>query len=181
MSDNTQKRQKSEAKSVIFEGNKISSMIPPYETYTINSRKSLAGGSNFPISYKVEDGLVKPTRRMSDTAVPFNFLLNSPSANAVKRVIAFNDEKGEPCKTIVIFDNGDRVVVKRNENDAPDLRQRILWAILKHSFGTSIERQLDKILKSVTVTSEELSKRTKTLKEAKRNKAIGAKSVRIDG
>lgn len=145
-----------ETKSVIHPHNKIGAILPPYETFTINSKTSVSG-KNYPTSLGVVGDTVVTKKRMSDKSIPFNYLLNCPSANAVRQVIAFNDENGDPCKTIVLFDNGDRVVVKRSENDKPDLKQSILWAIVKHSFGTSLERQLDKIVKNVTFDSKTYS------------------------
>ncbi len=168
-------------KTVIYDHNRIESLIPPYETFTINTRSPSVGNRNYPVSFKQEGGRAVPSKFMTDAAVPFNYLLNSPSANAVRKVVVFNDSNREPCKTIVLFDNGDRVVVKRNENDKADLKESILWAIVKHSFGKSIERQLDRIVSMVTVDSKKLSIASKVDEASRKAKAKKARQVQVNG
>lgn len=159
----------------------IESLLPGYERFTINSRSFLDGRTNFPTAMKLVDGHVSYGKTMSDSSVPFNYLLNSPAANAVRKVVVFKDANGDPCRTIVLFDNGDRVVVRRSPEDAPDLRASILWAIVKHSFGKSVDRQVDRIVETVTVDSERNSEMVRGREKARRDKAKMRKSVRIDG
>lgn len=165
-------------KSVILDRNKLSSLIHGYAKFSINTR---AVCGKVPTSLKREDGQVVYAKTISDSSVPFNYLLNSPSANAVRKVIVFNDSERKPFKTIVLFDNGDRVVVRRNGNDAPDVKMSVLWAIVKHSFGNSVDRQIEKILDCVAVDSEEQSRKSRKDRETVRNKAKSDRMRPING
>jgi len=172
---------KNDVKCIIRQENKFESLLPPYETFSINTKFSNAKRKNYPSSLKIKDGKLVTKKEISDYSVPFNYLLNSPFANAVRKVVVFNDANHNPYKTIVLFDNGDRIVVKRNKKDEPDLKQSILWAIVKHSFGTSIDRQLDKIISKVAVNSEELSRESKSSKTKNSEKQNKSASKQING
>ena len=74
---------------------------------------------------------------------PFNILCNAPGACAVKKII-FDEDKDE---TIVLFADGDKVVVHRHSEDAADQVAAVLWALGEKVFGTEVARQIKRAIK----------------------------------
>ena len=74
---------------------------------------------------------------------PFNILCNAIGACAVKKII-FDEVKDE---TIVLFADGDKVVVRRHSEDAADQITAVLWALGEKVFGTDIARQIKRAIK----------------------------------
>ena len=72
---------------------------------------------------------------------PFNILCNAVGACAVKRIIFDGDE------TIVLFADGDKVVVKRHPDDKNDPITAVLWALGEKVFGTDLSRQIKRAIK----------------------------------
>ena len=72
---------------------------------------------------------------------PFNILCNAPGACAVKKIIFDDDE------TIVLFADGDKVVLHRHSDDANDHVTAVLWALGEKVFGTDVARQIKRAIK----------------------------------
>ena len=84
---------------------------------------------------------------------PFNILCTATGACAVRQVIFDNDE------TTVLFDDGDRVVVKRHSSDVNDSITAVLWAIGEKVFGEDLARQIKRVIKYRGVDRNELRNR----------------------
>lgn len=91
---------------------------------------------------------------------PFNILCNAVGACAIENIIFDNNE------TIVLFADGDKVVVHRHQDDQDDRVAAVLWALGEKVFGEDVARQIKRAIKYRGHTRSELHEMKK--KNAKR-------------
>lgn len=122
---------------------------------TVNSRKGKNGIGIEYVCY-LDQNDVEVTRTIdTNTAnggnmTPFNIQCNCDGACAIRKII----EKGD--ETIVLFADGDRVVLHRHESDQKDSVTAVLWALGQKVFGTGLARQIHSALKYRTVDTEKI-------------------------
>ena len=130
----------------------------------VNSRKFKSG---YPIAltetYDKETGDVYVRYLDQETAdggciTPFNILCRSIGACAIKQVIFDGDD------TIVLFADGDKVVIHRSENDRDDQVTAILWALAKKVFGKDVVKQINRVIKYRSATRAQLRKKKEDAK-----------------
>lgn len=116
------------------------------EKITVNSRRYENGD---PIEYAIYtnnngdivEHLLDTKTENGGSVTPFNILCTCVGACAIRDIIF----KGET--TIVLFADGDKVVLNRHSDDKPDRVTAVLWALGQKLFGVNLARQINNAIK----------------------------------